>query len=98
MNDTARIRFGDGALVMPACSAYDWELVFEQAEFYARRHGKVKLELDRREMLISTVGGQAVQPCGECGKCEGALRFSASSGPSCRNCIRRRIACGRSLS
>ena len=88
MNNVARIRFGDGALVMPARSGYDRELVFEQAEFYARRHGKVRLELDRREMLIRVVRGRACRPCGECGEREPGLSFSVGSRSLCRHCIR----------
>jgi len=73
---------------MPARSAYDRELVFEQAEVYARRHGKVRLELDRHEMLISLVRGDASRPCAECGQREAVLSFSVGSRPLCRHCIR----------
>jgi hypothetical protein len=90
MRHVARIRFGDGALVMPARSGYDRELVFEQAELYARRHGKVSLELDGREMVISVVGGQAGRACAECGARQAALDFSVGSRPLCRRCIRAR--------
>jgi len=85
MHGIARIRFGDGALVMPACSRYDRELVFEEAEFYARRHGKVRLELDRREILVSRQPGR---PCGGCGERDTALSFSVGSRPLCRKCVR----------
>ena len=38
---------------MPARNGYDRELVFDEAEFCARRHGQARLELDRNAMLIS---------------------------------------------
>jgi hypothetical protein len=88
MNDIARIQFDHGALVMPARSGYDRELVFEQAEFYARRHGQVRLELDRREMLVSVVTGLATGPCSACGQREAALSFVVGRRRLCRHCIR----------
>jgi hypothetical protein len=88
MNSIACVRFDDGALVMPARSEYDRELVFEQAEFYARRHGTVRLELDRREMLISRVTGQATRPCGHCGERDAGLSFVVGRRRLCRRCIR----------
>jgi hypothetical protein len=65
---------------MPARSEYDREPVFEQAEFYARRHGTVRLELDRREMLISRVTGQATRPCGHCGERDAGLSCGRGGG------------------
>ena len=40
MNDVARISFERGALLMPVRDAYDRELVFQEAEAYAREHLK----------------------------------------------------------
>ena len=55
MNSVARISYRGGALVMPARSLYDRELVFEQAEFYARRDGAATLELNHKEVVVSVV-------------------------------------------
>lgn len=86
MNGVARIMFSDGALVMPARSRYDRELVFEQAEFYARRHGQVRLELGRRQLVIRP---QAGTPCSQCGSPDGLLVYSAGDALLCRYCARR---------
>ena len=85
MNGVARIRFGDGALVMPARNRYDRELVFEQAEFYARRHGRATLELDRHEMLLNT---HSEKPCTRCGQRDHILTFAIDGAQLCRHCAR----------
>jgi hypothetical protein len=77
---------------MPARTGYDRELVFEEAEFYARRHGTVRLELDCREMVISVATDQATSPCGRCGQRDAALRFVVGDRRLCRVCIRTRAA------
>jgi hypothetical protein len=87
MHSIARIRFGDQALVMPARSAYERELVFEQVELHARRHGAVRLELDRRQMLISAVRSEP-RPCSECGRHESPPSFRFGHRPLCRRCLR----------
>jgi len=89
MNGVARISFGDGALVMPARNRYDRELVFEQAEFYARRHGKATLELDRREMLVTVLKERNGQSCSKCGQGDGILNFVVGTDSLCRHCARR---------
>src|SRR5215470_8224492 len=53
MSGIARISFTGGARLMPARNGYDRELVFDEAEFCARRHGSARLEFDRSAMLIS---------------------------------------------
>ena len=88
MDNIACIQFDGGALVMPACAGYDRELVFDEAEFYARRHGRVRLQLDRHEMLISVVTGRGTTRCGECGQREAALSFVVGGRRLCRHCIR----------
>jgi ribosomal protein S14 len=88
MNDVASIRIGGGTLVMPARTLYERELLFEQAEFYGRRDGRVRLELDRRQTLIGMVRGAATEPCGECGRSRGVLSFSVDGRSLCRHCVR----------
>lgn len=87
MNSVARISYRGGALVMPARSLYDRELVFEQAEFYARRHGAARLELDRREVVVRVVGDGA-RTCSRCGASERGVAFVAGRDTLCRHCAR----------
>ena len=88
MNSVARISYRGGALVLPARSLYDRELVFEQAEFYARRDGAAKLELDRKEVVVSVVGEGNVRACSRCGAQEHQLTFVADKHTLCRHCAR----------
>jgi hypothetical protein len=88
MTTIACIRFDDGALIMPARSGYDRELVFEEAQFYARRHGTVRLELGARTMVIRSIEIGARQRCASCEKNIAATSFSIDSRPLCRRCIR----------
>jgi hypothetical protein len=88
MNSVARISYRGGALVMPARSLYDRELVFEQAEFYARRDGATRLELDRKEVVISVVRDGAARSCSRCGASERQLAFVAGGDTLCRHCAR----------
>ena len=88
MNSVARISYRGGALVMPARSLYDRELVFEQAEFYARRDGAAKLELDRTQLVVTVVNDGASRACSRCGGKERQLTFAASGRTLCRHCAR----------
>jgi hypothetical protein len=88
MHGVARIRFCDGALVMPARSGYDRELLFEEAEFYARRHGQVTLELDDRAMSITVIKGSTGRSCSACGARAARLAFTLGGRLLCRLCAR----------
>lgn len=88
MNSVARISYRGGALVMPARSLYDRELVFEQAEFYARRDGAAKLELNRQEVVVSVVNEGRERACTRCGAKERQLAFVSSGHTLCRHCAR----------
>ena len=88
MNSVARISYRGGALVMPARSLYDRELVFEQAEFYARRDGKTRLELNHKEVVVSVVSDSSGRACSRSGIAERQLAFVASGHTLCRHCAR----------
>jgi len=74
---------------MPAQNRYDRELVFEEAEFVARRHGKATLELNRRNMLISAMKGGAMAACAQCAQQVGPLCFDVGGRLLCRRCVRK---------
>jgi hypothetical protein len=88
MNSVARINYRGGALVMPDRSLYDRELVFEQAEFYARRDGATTLELNRKEVTVSVVHEGSARACSSCGITERQLAFVAGGRTLCRHCAR----------
>lgn len=89
MNGVARISFEGGARLMPAQNQYDRELVFEEAEFFARRHGKATLELNRRALLIRAVGGGSRATCAQCDQQVGPLCFDVGGRLLCRRCVRK---------
>jgi len=86
MSQIARISFSGGARLMPARNGYDRELVFDEAEFCARRHGSARLEFDRSAMLISVALNDAPTTCGRCGKHADRLTFALGGRTLCRRC------------
>jgi hypothetical protein len=89
MNGIARITFSGGERLMPARNGYDRELVFDEAEFCARRHGQARLELDRSAVLIRVAAAEAPDPCGRCGKSVDRLSFAFADRTLCRRCARQ---------
>lgn len=85
----ARISFQGGCLLMPSKNRYDRELVFEQAEFYARRHGTATLELSRRQMLISPANPDANGTCHGCADRLDRLTFAIGGRQLCSRCARK---------
>jgi len=89
MTGIARISFSGGARLMPARNGYDRELVFDEAEFCARRHGQARLEFDRSAMLITVVLEDPPTTCARCGKHADRLTFAFGDRTFCRRCARQ---------
>lgn len=89
VSGVARISFQGGCLLMPSKNRYDRELVFEQAEFYARRHGTATLELSRRQMQISTANPDAGNICFGCNDQLDRLSFAIAGHQLCARCARK---------
>lgn len=88
MNGIARISFNGGERLMPARNGYDRELVFDEAEFCARRHGQARLQLDRSAILIS-VAAETPAVCARCGRPADRLTFALGDREFCRRCARQ---------
>jgi hypothetical protein len=88
MNGIARISFSGGERVMPARNGYDRELVFDEAEFCARRHGRARLQLTHSAVLISIASGPPHQ-CAHCDRPADRLRFECDDRTLCRRCARQ---------
>ena len=88
MNGIARISFSGGERLMPARNGYDRELVFDEAEFCARRHGHARLELNRSAILIRVVD-DVPAPCARCAKPADRLTFAFGDRMLCRRCARQ---------
>lgn len=87
MHGIAKLTFTGGERLMPARNGYDRELVFDEAECCARRHGEVRLELSSSAVLIRP----AQAPVGSCAQCErpiDRLDFLLGARHLCRRCVR----------
>jgi hypothetical protein len=69
-------------------TGYDRELVFEEAEFCARRHGRARLQLSRSAMVISVAPDTPCQ-CARCDKPADRLTFELGDRTLCRRCARQ---------
>ncbi|MBI4517400.1 MAG: hypothetical protein HY699_16475 [Deltaproteobacteria bacterium] len=88
MKGVARISFHGGAILVPARTHYDHEVVFEYAEAYARRHGTVYVELDRKEFTVSFVGGSQARRCAGCTRQLDTLTYALGGRDLCLSCAR----------
>lgn len=93
MSQVAHIRFDGGALMLPAQDPYDREVVFEEAEFCARRHGSVGMQLGRRQILVSAAPAEARKACEVCRHPVGLMSFVVDRRRLCSHCAKERTAC-----
>lgn len=93
MAQIAHIRYEGGALLLPAQDPYDRQVVFEEAEFCARRHGTVGVQFGRKEMRISMSPDEARVPCAECRQPVGLMGFLIDRRRVCSRCAKRRMGC-----
>ena len=87
MKTVAQISFRGGGLVVPARDQYDRELAFEHAEAYARRHGRVRLQLNGDTMLIG-LNGTSGHRCHGCDEVLGLLTYDLGERHLCARCVR----------
>jgi hypothetical protein len=87
MKSVAQISFRGGGLVVPARDRYDREVAFEHAEVYARRHGRVRLELNGNTMLIG-LNGTSGHTCSTCSETLGLLTYDLGTRHLCARCVR----------
>ena len=88
--DLARIVHDDESLYMSAHDPYEFQTLFEELAWYARKYGSVQLELDEHVFTVESRGAAA-----RCGSCGGALippSFQEGLGlPVCVRCASSRI-------
>lgn len=87
MKTVAQISFRGGGLVVPARDRYDREVAFEHAEAYARRHGRVRLELNGNTMMIG-LNGTSGHTCSNCSDTLGLLTYDLGARHLCARCVR----------
>ncbi len=91
MGQIAHIRYDGGALLLPAQDPYDRELVFEEAESCARRHGSVGVQFGRKQMRINLA--DVDMPCEHCRHPVGLLSFIIEQRRYCGHCAKRAMGC-----
>ena len=89
MAQVAHIRYDGGALLLPAQDPYDREVVFEEAECCARRHGTVGVQLGRKQMRISPSAADTRVPCPQCRQPVGLMSFLIDRRLLCAHCAKR---------
>jgi hypothetical protein len=90
MKDVAHISFEGGGFIIPVETPYDRELLFEHAEESTKRHGSVRLDIDRRHWTITTRDGPAMV-CATCPRWPEKLTYRFDGKSICRQCARRAL-------
>lgn len=91
MKGVARISHPNGGMILPAKSPYDLELVIEHVDLYAKRHGRVHLELNRRDWLVTMRNGELPGVCTACDQRLDSLTYANGVGRLCGRCVRREL-------
>ena len=84
----ARIRGATGAFIVPVDTPYDHELLFDAVEESARRHGTVRLEINRRAWKV-TLANDVAPDCSTCQGAAATLIYTAGGRCLCAGCARR---------
>jgi len=87
----ARISFQGGALFVPVKTPYDREVLFEHVDLYAKRHGTVRVELNRREWRVSKSEGDTPPTCADCNRRLDSLTYALGGRNLCAFCAKRDV-------
>lgn len=93
MGQVAHIRYDGGAVLLPAQDPYEREVVFEEAEFCARRHGTVGVQVGQKQMRVSPSAADGRRPCYACRQPMGMLTFLVDRRPYCAHCAKQYLGC-----
>ena len=92
MKGVARIFFHGGALFLPARTPYDRELLFEHLDLYAKRHGSIRVELDRREWTVKRSDVAKPPVCATCARRLDNLTYALGGRNLCGFCAKRDVS------
>jgi hypothetical protein len=93
MSQTATIRFNAGSLLLPASDPYEREVVFEQADFYARRHGAALVQLGDAKLRAAHSGRASGVACARCHHPLRAVSFEVAERQFCIHCAKYAVRC-----
>ena len=82
-----KLYFPGGALLMPARTPYERELLFENVAFYASRDGGAELELRTSPQRVKVVRATDSDRCASCGQTILQIVFIAAGVRRCRRCF-----------
>ena len=88
MRNIARLSFHNGGFFLPVKTPYEREVLFEYADQYAKRHGSVRLEIDRNECIVRLRAEQS-ETCAACGQRLDGVTYAVGGRTLCRFCARR---------
>lgn len=90
MKDVAHISFEGGGMIVSAQTRYERQLLFEHAETYTKRHGSVRLDVNRRHWTISRLDGEG-EMCVSCSGWLDRLTYRFQGQTLCGKCARRSL-------
>lgn len=79
-------------MLLPAENAYDRELVFEEAEFAARRYGAAGLKIGSTEMHVACAHELRGAPCACCGAPVKAVSYLVGLRRLCTRCAKDAVS------
>ena len=91
MKGVARISFHGGALFVPAKTPYEREVLFEHLDLYAKRHGIVRVELNRHEWTVCRREGDKLLLCSDCSRRLDSLSYALGGRTLCAFCAKRDV-------
>jgi hypothetical protein len=90
MKSVAHISFEGGGLIVPAQTPYERELLFEHVEMSTKRHGCVRLDVNRGHWTISLRNGDR-EACTSCSRWLDNLIYRFGGQTLCGQCARRAL-------
>lgn len=91
MKGVARISFQGGGLFLPVKTPYERKLFFEHIDLYARRHGQIRVELNRTQCSVS-LNNEEKGYCAACERLLDQLTYAFQDRSLCGRCARRDLS------
>lgn len=90
MKDVAHISFEGGGLIIPVHTPYERQMLIEHLEVSTKRHGRIRLDINRRRWTVSMNNG-AGEVCTSCTRGPDNLTYRFDGRSLCRHCARRAL-------
>jgi hypothetical protein len=90
MRDVAHISFEGGGLIIPVHTPYERQLLIEHLEVSTKRHGCVRLEINRRHWTIGMNNGPG-EACASCTRRPDHLTYRFDGQSFCAECAHRAL-------